>query len=47
MSRKTFSLEIAIQNFLAQFLQKKYNGFKIYAHNLDMFDAVYIIYELV
>jgi len=47
ISKLKFSTDFVIQTFLAQFLQKRYNGYKIYAHKLGMLDAVYILSDLV
>ena len=37
---------LLIQNLFENFLKPKYNGFKLYAHNLSRFDAVYLLMNL-
>jgi hypothetical protein len=36
-----------IRNILEKFLTKEYNGYKIYAHNLSLFDSVFILKNLI
>ena len=43
----TLEADKMMQNFLIQFLTKKYHGFKFYAHNLSSFDGVFILNNLV
>jgi hypothetical protein len=42
-----FDRNLLIQHTLEQFLDPKYNGFKIYAHNLSLFDGIFILKILV
>jgi hypothetical protein len=38
---------LLIQHTLEDLLDPKYNGFKIYAHNLSFFDGIFILKNLV
>jgi DNA polymerase type B, organellar and viral len=46
-SREGLNPELKIQKFLISFLNPKYHGFKFYAHNLSLFDGIFILKNLV